>query len=769
MKKLIYYLSKKTHSPTVQKKVLKELYHFVPKIALTILILSILFVYTFKSQITNIMLLGVWFTMVNGLSLFRVYDYIHLKKKMDFDTDQYYNKFYIKTVLNAFLWGLLPVFFIHHLDQYHQLTMIVVLVCFAGGVSKFIFDFRISFPFISILLLPLFFTLFFIPIDHVYILQTLILILYILLTLSSKHLHRLFFDTFYNEERYNRAKTSLYLKEKKLSSLLGQAPIGIFYFDKNLKIIMYNGISYKIFGLQRDLIGFNLEELKDKNAVEMMKNVLLHTNEEQHMGSYNFSFQEKRMWVELKCSALLTKENSVIGGIGILEDKTIEHKSYEKINYISLHDSLTGLPNRRYYKDFMQKLIRSPKNQTYYSILIYMDLNHFKSINDTFGHSVGDELLLSVAKRFKSIRSKGSHLGRLGGDEFILAIPYISKNKIHAEKEAMVIANHIKKLFYPVFEIDGLDLFMTTSIGIVVIEPKTDNIDNIIRQADMAMYQTKREGRDNISFYDKKLDIAQQELTSLQHDLNHALLNDELELYYQPIVNISDDKLNAIEALIRWNHPTKGLVMPDMFIPMATESGLINKLGWWVADEVCRQLAVWKENDHLSFEYVAININARQIHEVNFSQHMEECIIKHNIDPSFVKLEVTETTLIDNFTKTQEIIKNLQGIGVECNIDDFGTGYSSLSYLKKLSFKVLKIDRVFTAEILTNPDNQTLIKSIIAIGQQFNYTIIIEGIETQEQKEKVLEIDDSVSYQGYLCSRPIPAKDFEEKFLIKSS
>ena len=765
MKNLIYYLSKKVYSTTVQKKVLKDLYNFIPKTALTILVLSILFVYTFKSQIDSIILLKIWFIIVNGLSILRVYDYINFKKEKYFNTNRYYLKFYTKAIINALLWGLLPVLFIHQIDHYHQLIMIIFLVGFAGGVSGFLFDFRISFPFISILLLPLLFTLFFITIDDVYILQILIFIFYSLLTLSSAHLNRLFFDTFHNEERYHKAQKSLDSKEKKLSSLLGQAPIGIFYFDKNLRIIMYNEIFYKIFGLDRELIGFNLEELKDKNAVKLMKNILLHKNEEQHMGSYNFSFQTKEMWVELKCSVLLNDDNSVMGGIGILEDKTIEHKAYEKINYISLHDSLTGLPNRRYYKNFMQKLIRSSENQSYYSILFYMDLNHFKSINDTFGHSIGDQLLLNVAKRFKSIKIEGSHLGRLGGDEFILVIPYISKNHIHAKKEAIIIANRIKNLFHPVFEIDGLDLFMTISIGIVVIEPKTDDIDNLIRQADMAMYQTKREGRDNISFYDKKLDIAQQELTSLQHDLNYALLNDELELYYQPIVNISDDKLNAIEALIRWNHPRKGLVMPDRFIPMATESGLINKLGWWIADEVCRQLAIWKENDHLSFEYVAININARQLHEVNFSQHMEECILKHHIDPSFVKLEVTETTLIDNFTKTQKIIKNLQERGLECSIDDFGTGYSSLSYLKKLSFKVLKIDRIFTAEILTNPDNQTLIKSIIAIGHQFNYTIIIEGIETQEQKEKVLEIDDSVSYQGFLCSRPIPAKEFEEKFL----
>jgi len=765
MKNLIYYISRRTYSPIVQKKVLKDLYHFIPKTVLTILVLSLLFVYTFKSQVIDKTTLFLWFLSLNFLSLFRIRDYINFKKEKHYSTDKYYKKFYFKALLNAILWGITPIVFLNQLDYSHQLIMVIFLIGFSGGVSGFLFDFRISFPFISLLLLPLFFTLFFIEIQNALILQLLILLFYILLTVSSKHLNRLFFDTFHNEERYHKAQKSLDLKEKKLTSLLGQAPIGIFYYDKNLQIITYNRLFYEIFGLDRELIGFNLKNLKDKNAIKLMRDVLILKDKEKHMGSYNLSFQEKKLWIELKCSALLNDNNAVIGGIGILEDKTIEHKAYEKINYVSLHDSLTGLPNRRYYKNFMQKLIHSPKNQIFYSILFYMDLNHFKTINDTFGHSVGDELLLSVAKRFRSIKIDGSHLGRLGGDEFILAIPYISKNRTHTKKEAVLIANRIKNLFHKVFEIDGLDLFMTTSIGIVIIEPKTDDINNVIRQADMAMYQTKREGRDNISFYNKQLDIEQQELTSLQHDLNHALVNDELEIYYQPIVSVIDDELNAVEALIRWNHPTKGLVMPDRFIPMATESGLINKLGWWIADEVCRQLSVWKENNILKFEYVAININARQLHEVNFSRHMEECILKHNIEPSFVKLEVTETTLIDNFTKTQKIIKNLQGRGVECSIDDFGTGYSSLSYLKKLSFKVLKIDRVFTAEILTNPDNQTLIKSIIAIGHQFNYTIIVEGIETEEQKQKVLEINDTISYQGFLCSRPIPAKEFEERFL----
>jgi diguanylate cyclase (GGDEF)-like protein/PAS domain S-box-containing protein len=569
------------------------------------------------------------------------------------------------------------------------------------------------------------------------------------------------------EENYFRAKRRFESKRLKLTSILSQVPIGIFYYDKNLRISHYNKIFYQLFGLKTSLKGFDLHNIPDKRSVELMKSVLKgKISKSNHIGTYNFTFQEKKIWTELRCSVLLNEKGQIVGGIGIVEDKTSEKQAYEKINYISLHDALTGLPNRRCYKNFMKELISNPKNKDHYSLLFYMDLNNFKQINDTFGHTVGDKLLLEVARRFKSLDIKGSHLSRLGGDEFTLTVPFVSKNEAISRQRALIIAEKIKALFNKVFEIEGLNLYMTCSIGIVVVKPNVDNIDTIIRQADMAMYQTKREGQNNIKFYDHTLDLERQKLTALQHDLNHAIEKGELELYYQPIVSIKDDKLNAIEALIRWNHPKKGLILPDRFIPMATESGLINRIGWWVANEVCRQLSIWHKKGLINFEYVAININARQLHEINFTKHIEECILKYRVNPSLIKLEVTETTLIDNFTKTQKIIKDLNSIGIECNIDDFGTGYSSLSYLKKLSFKVLKIDRVFINEILTNQDNFELVKSIIKIGKQFKYNIIVEGIETAEQKRKILEITDDVSYQGFLFSKAIPAKDLEDRFLI---
>ena len=592
-----------------------------------------------------------------------------------------------------------------------------------------------------------------------------ITLLTILLLITSKLFHRLFNETYTNQERYKEAKEKLSTKEKKLTAFLKQAPIGIFYYDHNLNVLRYNSMFQKLLGLDKNVKNFNLKKIKDKKVINTLKKVLTLSSEKETIGSSNITFQKNPLWIELTCSSLHDDNDEIIGGIGTIEDKSTEHNAYEKINYISLHDALTDLPNRRNYQKYMAEMIERVEHIDYYSFLFYMDLNHFKQINDTFGHIVGDKLLLEVASRLKKLEIEKKYLSRIGGDEFIMVIPFYTKELDKARKEAKAIALKIKEIFNEAFHIEELDLYMTSSIGIVLIEPNSNNTEQIIRQADMAMYQTKREGLNNIRFYDHSLDLKQQELTSLQHDLKFAIENNELELYYQPIVSISNNTLNAVEALVRWNHPTKGLIMPDRFIPMATESGLITKIGWWVAKEACRQLYVWKNAHIINFEYISININARQLNEINFVEQLDNCIKKGNISPSLLKLDLTETTLLDNFTKTQEIIQKLKERGIECSIDDFGTGYSSLSYLKKMAFKVLKIDKIFINDILTNPDSQELVKSIIAIGKQFKYKIIIEGIENEQQREELMKIDDSIYYQGYLCSKAIPAKEFEQQFL----
>ena len=765
MKNLIYYITQKIYSPNVKAQVTQELYTFTPKTLISTLILSSIFFYLFVSQVPNIYLLVSWSSMIILLILNRLYDYRAYQKSNKSNYLRWYNLFKMKASLNAILWGSTAVLFFPYINENYQLIMILFLSGLAGGVTGFIFDFKISSLFITFLLFPLIVMLSFSTIPYAFIIQVVLFIFYSLLLISNKHLNQLFYETYTNQERYKLAQEKLKIKEQKLSSLLEQAPIGIFYYDKNLKIIKHNALFYQIFGLEKDLKGFDLTTLKDTKAISVMSSILTDHASKTEMGSYNLSFQEKKMWIELTCSALKDDNNQILGGIGTLEDKTVEHEAYQKINHISLHDSLTGLPNRRSYQEYMESLIKNVQHQSLYSILFYMDLNHFKQINDTFGHIIGDKLLLDVAKRLKKLSIYDKYLSRIGGDEFILLVPFTEEESSLCREKARFIAKEIKKAFTPAFEIEALDLYMTASIGIVIIEPKNDDTEQIIRQADMAMYQTKREGLNNIRFYDHTLDLKQQELTNLQHDLKSAINHSQLELYYQPIVDIKNNKLNAIEALLRWNHPTKGLIMPDKFIPMATESGLITKIGWWVAQEVCKQLSIWKAQKLIKFEYISININARQINEVNFVNQLDKCIKKGEISPSLLKLELTETTLLDNYSSTQDIIKKLRNKGIECSIDDFGTGYSSLSYLKKFAFKVLKIDKIFVKDMITNIDNQELVKSIIAIGKQFNYKIIIEGVETQEQRNKLITLDNNIYYQGFLCSKAIPARAFEKNFL----
>jgi EAL domain-containing protein (putative c-di-GMP-specific phosphodiesterase class I) len=297
-----------------------------------------------------------------------------------------------------------------------------------------------------------------------------------------------------------------------------------------------------------------------------------------------------------------------------------------------------------------------------------------------------------------------------------------------------------------------------------MIEPKYQNIEEIIRHADITMYHAKN-SNGNISYYNVELDKKQKELFGLQHDLAYAVDKNQFDLFYQPIVTIKDEKLYSAEALIRWNHPEKGLLTPDAFIPLAIKAGLLSKITWWVLDEVCQHIAEWKKFGLWSLEYVSINVNAQQLIENNFADEFLKKLELYGLETKDIVVEITERSLIDNFDSTQNVINSLREHGVRCAIDDFGVGYSSLSYLKKLSFHTLKIDREFIKDIESNPKELLLVSTILDIGRQFNYNIVIEGVEDKKQKDLLLGLDEGLSYQGYYFSKALHADEFREKFL----
>jgi diguanylate cyclase (GGDEF)-like protein len=470
-------------------------------------------------------------------------------------------------------------------------------------------------------------------------------------------------------------------------------------------------------------------------------------------------------WVEAKYSPITNQEGSVIGGMGLIEDKTKEHIAQQELIHLVSHDALTSLSNRRGFDEYMMKMIGKKQHRTHLSLLFYLDLNQFKYVNDSLGHTYGDKLLIAISKRLQRLIDPGINLTRLGGDEFIIVIPFVTKNKDKAKKKANKYVKKIQEIFAEPFIIEGIHLYIKTSIGIVIIEADSTNIEEIVRHADISMYQAKRGGQEYISFYNNKLDVERKRTFDLQHDLASALENDQLELFFQPIVNIKDDSLRAAEALIRWQHPERKLILPIDFIPLAIESGVIAEIGWWVLEQVCMHISEWKQRGEWNLKYVSININSKQLLKNDFIPLFLAKLKEYGVDNSDIKIEITETSLIDNFEVTQKVIRKLQSCGIKCAIDDFGTGYSSLSYLKKLSFSVLKIDREFIHDMLHNEENITLIRTIIEIGKQFNYNIVVEGIEEEAQRKIIADIDDTLSYQGFLISPPISEPEFRKKFL----
>ncbi|MBT8347854.1 MAG: bifunctional diguanylate cyclase/phosphodiesterase, partial [Sulfurovum sp.] len=483
--------------------------------------------------------------------------------------------------------------------------------------------------------------------------------------------------------------------------------------------------------------------------------------------SYNGSYMSingKHFWIEAKAFSFSDSSNNILGGVGMIEDKTKEHVALTELEYMVQHDMLTGLLNRRGFKHYIESLVKDEKHETSFSILFYLDLNQFKSINDSLGHEVGDDVLIAVSKRLLKILDKSCMVSRLGGDEFVIIVPFVSEDINEANKSAHVFSEVIQDIFLEPFIIKDMHLHIKSSIGIVIMEAAYTNTEEIIRHADLSMYQAKM-ANDHVSYYDSSLAQQQKDLFHLQHELAYAIEKSQLDLFYQPIVMIKDDTLYSAEALIRWEHPTKGVLSPEDFIPLAIKAGLISKITWWVVDRVCQDISQWKKENKWKLQYVAINVNAQQLVEIDFPEKFLRILKRYGLETKDIMIEITERSLIDNFDNTQDIINELRIHGLKCAIDDFGIGYSSLSYLKKLSFNTLKIDRAFIKDIKSNPKELHLVSTILDIGRHFNYNIVIEGIEDASQKEVLLELDDKLRYQGYHFSKPLHAEEFRQRFL----
>jgi len=461
------------------------------------------------------------------------------------------------------------------------------------------------------------------------------------------------------------------------------------------------------------------------------------------------------------------KDGNLIGIVVISRDITEQKKTEERLKYLAHHDYLTGLPNRVLFTDRLeQALFRASRYETMAAVIL-LDIDHFKEINDTFGHTNGDAFLMEVAERLSSVIRQTDTIARLGGDEFIFII-----NDLKYTSDIQKVVNKIHKAFYKSFIIGTRELHITASIGISLYPLNGSNADTLIKNADLAMYHAKNQGRNNYQPFSHSLGVISTEKLLFENRLQKAFEQNEFIVHYQPIIDINTTKLVSMEALVRWQHPEQGLIPPAEFIPSAEKTGLIVQIGEFVLRTACIQSRQWIEQG-LSSIPISVNLSPYQFRQKNLVDRILCILAETGLESRFLTLEITETTAMFDVEKTSVILSQLCSHGIKCILDDFGMGYSSLNYLSKFPIHAIKIDKTFIQDIINNSCNAAIISAILLMANAMKLKVIIEGVENFEQLNYIrslhwepIEPQNRVAIQGYYFSKPLSANSFSQ-FLQK--
>jgi diguanylate cyclase (GGDEF)-like protein/PAS domain S-box-containing protein len=459
----------------------------------------------------------------------------------------------------------------------------------------------------------------------------------------------------------------------------------------------------------------------------------------------------------LTITAVKNNAGVVIHYVGSHIDISERKAAEEKINMLAFYDPLTQLPNRRLLVDRLRQSQMSSARSGRKGALLFIDLDNFKTLNDTKGHEVGDMLLQQLSKRLENCVRGGDTVARFGGDEFVLVLENLNENATEAAAQAESISEKIRASLSQTCLLGIHEYNCTSSIGVTIFSGYQASLEELMKQADIAMYQAKQSGRNAVCFYDQQMQENISARVQFESEFNHAIAQQQFVLYYQVQVD-SDSRPVGVEALVRWQHPTRGIVLPGEFIPLAEESGLILPLGHWVLTTACQQLAAWAAQPHTAHLTISVNVCAKQFYVPIFVEELLALVDYYGIDPAKLKLEITESMLLEHVDKIIDKMIMLKARGINFSLDDFGTGYSSLQYLKRLPLDQVKIDQSFVRDIATDPSDKAIVRTIVAMALSMNLVVIAEGVETEEQRHFLME-NGCYSYQGYLFARPLPIAD----------
>ena len=552
---------------------------------------------------------------------------------------------------------------------------------------------------------------------------------------------------------------TLRIRNLQFDSAINNMSHGLCFFDPAHRLIVCNDRYVEMYDLPPDRIGpgTSLAEIVDMRF---------------EVGSFPAMSKEEYLHWRAKVAVSAEPTDSVVelrngrtfkirhrpmpdgGWVATHEDITEQRQSEVKIEYMAHHDSLTDLANRVLLNERLEQALGHRIHREEIVAVHHLDLDQFKAVNDTFGHLAGDKLLKIVAGRLRGLVRDTDTIARMGGDEFVIV-----QGPIRDPAEATSLAQRIIALISEPYDIDGHQAIIGASIGIAVGPGDGLRPDRLLRNADLALYRAKGDGRGTFRFFEPAMDQQMQARRIMEQDLRKALAAGEFELYYQPVVNLASNEISGFEALIRWNHPEKGIVAPATFIPLAEEIGFIVPIGEWVIRQACTKAAQWPGDLH-----VAVNISAVQFRSPGLMQVIVGALAASGLHPTRLEIEITESVLLQNKETTLELLHQLRALGVRIAMDDFGTGYSSLTYLQCFPFDKIKIDRSFVKDITENQGSLNIVRAVAALANGMGMTATAEGVETSEQLDKITS-EGCTEMQGYLFSKPLPAAEIERLFL----
>jgi diguanylate cyclase (GGDEF)-like protein/PAS domain S-box-containing protein len=559
-------------------------------------------------------------------------------------------------------------------------------------------------------------------------------------------------------------KNELSMLSQRQKLHMEHTPMGVIEWDANLKISSWNNAASSIFGYSyKDVVGkhisFLMPELEKQPADQIVQLLLSQESIQNNLKKVTHENGEA-IFCEWHNTVLKDIHNKIVGLASLVQDKTTFIKAQNKIHQLAYYDSLTSLPNRGLLMDRLNQAVTFSVRSQSFGMVVYIDLDHFKSVNDAKGHAAGDHLLVTVANRLLNVVRKQDTVARVGGDEFVLVLSDIGKTDKEAQVFSKQIMDKIIQTIRMPVEFDNYQHQGSASIGVCIFKGDTISSDELLRRADMSMYLAKQQGRNSCKFYDETMQPKYDYQQELKNDLSTALSKNEFQLYLQGQFNQESDPVGA-EVLLRWLHPKHGVISPLDFIPLAEESGLIVPIGGWVLNQACRLLKQWEASPLTNKLTLSVNVSAVQFNQVGFINEVESAIESSACNSTLLCLELTESAVVNSVEDIVYKMNYLSSMGITLSIDDFGIGYSSLAILKRLPLHELKIDKSFINDISQSGSTGTIAQTILQMGQNLGLNIVAEGVETQHQKE-YLQKNGCEVFQGYLLGRPCRIEDFEK-------